>query len=179
MSRRFGRQQKRKMRAQIADMETRISNLQEALAMQQGLSRNMSSRLDEMRGTFNVLERVLGPYFIGLPPKQVEVREIYDVYQIPGLFSPSPKMWDTDDQIELEHKVYSLETTMLNAEYRKLRGCMHVRLSGPAGRFAYSTTREALYMVPKDDLIRRLSQEFAMAMVNDPSFDKAYRMARP
>lgn len=174
MSRRFGRQQKRKMRAQIAELERANARIQEAYDLNVALTRDFSSKLNEMRGTFNNLEGVLGPYFIGLPPKVVSVREIHDVYQMPELSRAPTKAWDSCDLNDIEAKVYALENTMLKAEYRTMLGCMHVRLRGPAGDFAYSTTREALMRMPKNMLLSRLAQEFALAMANSPDFERAF-----
>lgn len=177
MSRRFGRQQKRKMRAQIADLERANAGLQSAYDLNIGLTKHLSRSLNEMRETFSNLEGVLGPYFIGLPPKVVSVREIHDVYQMPELSRAPIKPWDGRDLNDLEYKVHALENTMLESEYRAMLGYMHVRLNGPAGDFAYSTTRQALMRMPKDMLISRLAQEFALAMANSPDFNKAYREA--
>lgn len=177
MSRRFGRQQKRKMRAQIAELERANVGLQAAYDMNSELTKHLSRNLNEMRETFSNLESVLGPHFIGLPTKVVSVREIHDVYQMQELSRAPTKAWDGRDQHDLEYKVYALENTMLRAEYRAMLGYMHIRLKGPAGDFAYSTTRQALMRMLKHMLIAQLAREFALAMANSPDFNNAYREA--
>lgn len=191
MSKRFGRNQKRRMRSEIArleveklsiqdrsdELEERNANLEIAHIMDSELLKSMSHNLSEMRKAMSTFESVVGPYFIGLPPKVNRVDKIHDVYHIPSTTRFSTKVWDSRDISELSFKVHSLETTMLDAEYKELLGRMHIRLNGPAGDYAYATTTEALMMIPKSDLIERLSKEFATAMANSDRFNKAYRSA--
>lgn len=191
MSKRFGRNQKRRMRSEIARLESekalvkdradileeRNANLELAHLMDSELLKSMNNNLGEMRKAMSTFESVVGPYFIGLPPKVNRVDKIHDVYRIPSNTRVSTKLWDSRDISELSVKVHSLETTMLDAEYKELLGRMHIRLNGPAGEFAYTTTPEALMYLPKNEFIERLSCEFATTMANSEKFNKAFHSA--
>lgn len=173
MSKRFGRQQKRNLRKQIAELET-------SLALNKAAYRYASSTIDEMRDNFSILERVLGPYFVGIPPKQVYASEVQETYNIPIMVEPPKyRRWLGSDQRDLVYKVSRLKTTMVEADYNDMIGCVHIRLTGPAGTCSYAATTNALRMVPRDVFIERLSREIVMTLENSTNFNDACDAATP
>lgn len=145
MSRRYGRQQKRKAREQIAQLEFANRQLQAGFEV-------ASRRVTELRESLKQITDVLGPNFIGLPPKQLAMR----VENSFRLF--------TDAGPERMHLVEIAMRTASNEHPQKQLHC-HVILAN--GQSAYALSEAALLQLSEDQLINRIAPEIAQHLVRE------------
>ncbi|XKX17624.1 hypothetical protein MVUOKPPV_CDS0227 [Klebsiella phage phi1_175008] len=125
MSKRFGRNQKRKMRESLAAQEKQLNNLQRDLDN----SRN-ENRME--RECLQMTCDLLGEYFPTLMPQTREVP--YGSFSVPsyGLFNPTP--YEMRERImKMELTLHRLESIEYDIEVDKLREMLYLRVYTPNG----------------------------------------------
>lgn len=70
MSKRFGRNQRRKLHERVAQLEI-------AVCVESDLKSHIRQERDRLSQTLATVERMLGPHFAGLPPKTITVRQSF------------------------------------------------------------------------------------------------------
>lgn len=161
MAKRFGRQQKRKLKQQIEDQQKQIRHL-EAISQE---TRFYKSAVDDVA-------YVLGKHFAGLPPKTISVsRSIeslagrYSMYKSqfsPEAFTKPP----TELVVELKAVVRDLSViSSLKPVRTALQDCTHVRLRAGNQQYGYAVTDEMMGMFPRDYLKERIARKVADLMV--------------
>lgn len=161
MSRRFGRQQKRKMRAQIAELESQLAQSQGWVNHHKEAADLLRSRNYKLERAINLTARVLGDRFIALPPQEIPVRSVEPYFRVPMAPQFVPEFLTHASPEEYCHRIQDLKTTMVSAELDQFRSCIHVALRTPAGEYRYATTLEALATMPEPYLIEHLAEQFA------------------
>ena len=73
MANRFGRNQRRRMREQVAALEGNLSNMQQAYEMANGLQQRTSRDLEKAKYQLKVCEEVLGKHFVAFDRKTMRV----------------------------------------------------------------------------------------------------------
>lgn len=158
MGRRFGRNQKRRLRVQIASLET---------AQEQG-----RHQLEQVRSQHRRLEQllqrateVLGAYSVALPP-QTECRSDFEPFALSGEFLihvPQPlDLLAADDHtappgmLQVE-RMYTLLARF--EDTRLLDGRMHFRIALASGEVVYAISESALRTLPPLELERRIQEE--------------------
>lgn len=74
MSKRFGRNQRRRARLQVAALEQHTQNMTEAMTMDRGLLAEQSETIRELRTAIHNARKILGPYSAALPLEDYPVR---------------------------------------------------------------------------------------------------------
>ncbi len=164
MSKRFGRQQKRKMRTEIA-------NRQAASALDHALIRHQGGKLEHLRSIFERIERILGRQWIGFDPQQVHVNSIPPVYNVAIMQHLSFSV-DHRDPISIERIAQQLEVMQSDTRLDALRMNMHIRLKTPAGIVGYATDLRSLAKLPREDFIKMMTREMANHLWNQPDFQQ-------
>lgn len=162
MSKRFGRNQKRVMREQIAFNAKTASNLSDALLMEQGLKAHIREKLDEATEILGGVARILGRHFAGLKP---EVHQI-DSHRREYPYRLHPPAFDIDFSTFFENDVpklvsvqlYELEHVYPKAVRDQITGDVHIHLQTPDGRRSYAVSGSAWHQMKKDR--RRMADEF-------------------
>lgn len=179
MSRRFGRNQKRKMRAEMAHVLEREKKLNESYWREQDLMVKLSRDNDQLRETINLTEQVLGEYFVTLPLKTVE--DNHDLHQCMGhvmlplpdrpsvMFNP-----DEDRSVFLMKKISAVRAAVMRGDawVDDLTGKMHIRFLSPAGDVAYAFGPKAFNHVPRERVISYLAKNMADFLTKSPEFKK-------
>ncbi|WP_312531684.1 hypothetical protein [Comamonas sp.] len=158
MGRRFGRNQKRRLRVQIASLET---------AQKQG-----RHQLEQVRSQHRRLEQllqrateVLGAYSVALPP-QTECRSDFEPFALSGEFLmhvPQPLDLLAADDLTAPPGMLQVERmyTLLARfeDTRALDGRLHLRIALASGEVVYAISESALRSLPSKELERRLQEE--------------------
>lgn len=169
MSKRFGRNQKRAMREQIAFSAKTASNLSEALLMEQGLKVRLREKLDEANEVLSDVARILGRNFAGLKP---EVREITEQQrEYPYRMHPPIQPVDfsflrADEVPELvSFQLYELEHVYPKIVRDRLTEAVHIHLQTPDGLKSYAVSGCAWFQMKMDR--RRMLKEFAPMIADE------------
>lgn len=156
MSRRYGRNQKRRAREEIARLQG------EAARWEEGYRRDvpmLERALAEKRDALAAVAEVLGPEFIGLPLNELMlgILDRYSMEDMPDSF----RMQATGDPT----MVMRMQVMEVRADDDRMQARTHirVRLAGSSSTIAFSDT--ALRRVPAHVLAREMAQELAHHIV--------------
>jgi hypothetical protein len=169
MSKRFGRNQKRQMREQIAFHAKTAENLSESLLMAQGLTDHISGKLSEANEILGDVAMVLGRNFVGLKP---EVRDI-DPQQREYPYRMQPPIQPMDfstlhaDEVPklVSFQLYELEHVYPKIVRDRISEAVHIYLQTPDGRKSYAVSGSAWLQMKKDR--RRMLKEFAPMIADE------------
>lgn len=155
MSRRYGRNQKRRAAAEIAELKDRIVELNYGITLANALSRQLAVDKAKLQSQLDYVVRTLGPNFIGLPAPEAafkvteEVRRRGDFRMlVPG-----------SDEIATMH-LLSVEDSDDD-----VRNQIHLRVRLAERDVGYAISKQAIWATPADILARRLADELAPAFV--------------
>lgn len=156
MSRRYGRNQKRRAREEIARLQS------EAARWEEGYRRDvpmLERALAEKRDALAVVTEVLGPDFIGLPLNELMLG-IFDRYTMDDM-PDSFRMQATGDPT----MAMRMQVMEVGVDDNRMQACTHVRvrLAGSASAIAFSDA--ALRRTPAHFLAREIGQELACHIV--------------
>lgn len=154
MSRRYGRNQKRRARAEIAKLEQKAANLQTGMEMDRALIRHQSQKIEEHREQLNFVASILGTNFIGL----------------------KPALWKFSDKHRLDYfrcpvaggdvMMHTMRTGITDGNGRPdYMVHFHVELAGETGSYAISEC--ALRDGPEDYIVRRISDEMSRLLMDE------------
>jgi len=165
MSKRFGRQQKRKMRSEIARQ-------QEAMALDRGLLRHQSDKLRRFEDIAYRIECILGPYWIGFDPKPLQVNEIPRSFDIAARQNTSFLKPPIDPIVKMTSAYHRLEVMQSDTALDHMRSNIHVRLCTAAGEVGYATSLHALQRLPRDYFVELITREMAEHLWHSPNFQQ-------
>jgi len=154
VSRRYGRNQKRRARAEIAQREQTITNLQTGMAMDRALLRSQTQRIEELRGQLKDVASILGTNFIGLKPALWKFSDKHrpDYFRCPvdggDVLMRTMRTGITDGNGRPDYMVH-----------------FHVELAGEPVSYAISEC--ALRDGPEDYIVRRISDEMARLLMGE------------
>ena len=145
MGRRYGRNQKRKARLRIEELET-------AHRMADALLKRVASQRDRLRTELNMVSDALGPNFIGLSPVEAALKcaSVKD-----------GRMLDPDGDVATMHCL-AVHTVDGNDS---MDARMHIRANLADGSVAYAISQRALMDCEASFLAVRIAQELAPALV--------------
>lgn len=146
MSRRYGRNQKRKAREQISKLTRHLDEYTEGYNRDVGMLRR---QLDNVR-------QALGPNFIGLPPETLvrracELGENYD-FRYPAL----------GRELNMQSLVYRSFSDSLRHVHQ-----LHFRVELAGHQVGYAISAPALLHAPADWIARGIGHEIARLLVHD------------
>lgn len=170
MSRRYGRNQKRKAREEIARLKL-------AHGMNDGLLKHIGAKLEEARATISEMVSIVESVCansIALPPKSVSVNARRDQYRLGQMetnfsgghgqdCSPSPCSFTTSD-------LYALRL-FLESNREAFRAAVHLEYSaGPHS--AYMISESALWSIPQETLLKRIVPEIGRELIDHMRRDR-------
>lgn len=156
MARRFGRNQKRAFRNQLA--------LQEKLLEKHiGIIAERNGELHKANEIINLTAEILGEHFISLPVQTSEVKEIQDHYQFAA--KNSSRYWANDVKLAfVEQALCHLETYQADAHIDELSGAMHMAFNSVSGKVAYAISDMAWRKLSEQQLVGLVQLEVANKM---------------
>lgn len=158
MSRRYGRQQKRKAREQIAQLEQEAKRWRDAYELNVPM---LEKQLRQKRAALETVAEVLGANFVGLPAEQLAQRVERNFRLL------------TDAGPERMHLVEIAMHTADNAHPQKQLHCLVTLANGQTG---YALSEAALLQLSEDQLVSRVAPQIARHLVrqvrNNPPFNR-------
>ncbi|AMM43534.1 hypothetical protein [Escherichia phage EC_OE_11] len=122
MSKRFGRNQKRKLSAQLAALQKEVNTLQKSVC-------ELKEQNQLEKECIQLTQEVIGEYFPSLVPKKVALRENLP-FALSLMQTRDRFQTETDDLMFAMHQLRGLEYT---AQVDKLRNMLYVRVETPKG----------------------------------------------
>lgn len=173
MSRRFGRNQKRRMREQIAQEEQRAAQasnqatmMRTMLELERGLMRETSDKLRDLEEFFGLVAARVGEYatISGLEPKYIRDMPRFDQWRTP-VQTPAPIEPFSFENISAMDTVTIQDEIMRLLEIDVVRDNfahqLHVRGLLGDGKIGYSISESALRRMTQQEITDRLVPEIA------------------
>lgn len=174
MSRRFGRQQKRRMRAEIAQLADAESSLRDALHMQAGLTSHIRQKLDQYRSQLSDVAGVLGENFIALDPQMLK----RTLDQVDNMRMPAPcSMMDYLTLMKAEARCGNMRMTeeiiemvLFSGRYQfdEVMRQMHfvVKCNKPGMEIAYAVSESAIRSHDPNELADNITRILRQGIKN-------------
>jgi len=160
MTKRYGRNQKRRARAQAEALQADVQAARQALTLEQALVGKMRARIDRQEKQLQDCARVLGVAFIGLEPAVYAIENRTHAQQFRALTVDGTR-------IELAHM-----TARVFTDSHPTR-MLHFSLLLGDGQCSYTITEEALRYAPPEIVIENLSRQMARQFVEGYRAEKA------
>lgn len=161
MSRRFGRNQRRRMREQVA-------SLQGAMEMDRGLLRHQSWQLDALRNEISRAKRMVGHHSALFEPESMRLsgpkRGAIESYVSPPMDFAAVSDLRADS---LTTTRIPLDVMLTRVDEGELDMCQHVRVQFGDGIWGYAISRAAMLRMPRRDLVEIVSKELAALIARD------------
>lgn len=143
MSKRFGRNQKRKMREAITQAEAKVKDKnQEVLHLQKTHRANADA--------VALTEQILGEYFAGLPAKTLEMEHDQDFVRLHCVKMPQAfhSFCGNENAASLIEKLLILDTVKMEVYREDLRGAVLVQGGMPQGPYVAMSIDAMRYLPP-------------------------------
>ncbi|MCD9087396.1 hypothetical protein [Stenotrophomonas sp. SY1] len=150
MSRRYGRNQRRRAREQVAQLEAQAVVLDQRTRRAEINAAQLRCQLDDVR-------EALGPHFMGLPP-QMLAGEIWRLYELDRARLPGP----SGDAVEVRAMTFDC---IVDSTHQTNFLHFLVRLAG--GKAAYAISSAALLNAPAEAVARQIGRQIATRLVRD------------
>lgn len=155
MSRRFGRNQKRAMRAQIRANEKIIECKTQSI-------KEMRRDLDEANAVIERTSQVLGDHFVTLPVKTVEVKDLLERFQV-SIFQPN-RSYAINAAVMRALEVIDIDVYRASLRVDELRGSIHMRYQSISGDVGYGLSEDAWRKLSEAHLIDMVTKQIAPEM---------------
>jgi hypothetical protein len=167
MSKRFGRNQKRKLKQEISTLSLKLvsENTRNSLLRRQ---------IDEQTEALKLVASMLGEHFVAFVPSTMQIQSPYRDTMIPAPSSrrPTTFMQARDYPQSVANSIMQLKHSRFSGYLDKLRDCVHFRYVTPGGECGYSCSREVWAFMPSDVrheiVIREISREMAEFLAKNP-----------
>jgi hypothetical protein len=167
MSKRFGRNQRRRLRAELANGAIELGQVNAAWALDQQLIRWQRGAIDRQTESLVCIAKMLGSHFIGLEPvsmdcgdtlpEQVRIRTRHRAIDMAG---PT----DLCDPMEMSlaaMEIASLKCTQVRTSIDAMRASTHIRVRTAIGEVGYAFSHGAFDRMPRKYAIQFLAQRLA------------------
>ena len=151
MGKRFGRNQRRRAREQIAQLTADSSRWQEAHARESGLLRHVSKKLRAMENQMADLTEALGVHYVGLTAREIVMKANELARDSFRMLTPSGA-------------VAAMDLMRVDSNHDE-RSQMHCRVRLGPSTVAYAVSAQALRYTPATYLARTMAIEMAHALL--------------
>lgn len=148
MSKRFGRNQRRRAREALADREERILQLGSALDMQRGLAKHLRERLDELQQVLEDAVEIAGPmsvlFFASTAAVDFEPRRTLEV--------PAKQVLSSDECMQLKGSISAtfgvqrLPVMLAHIDRDALDRAVHLMVEFNGKKVGYAASESALQL---------------------------------
>lgn len=179
MANRFGRQQKRKMRAQFAAVANTNAKLSESLAMTKLVMENQLHKIMQLQGEIDRAKQIIGHHSALFAPTGLTMGE-----KERGFVNIPVKKWADPDYTEYS---LSAESSILNERimFTSLDILLsdtrinypdfgyHCMVNFGGKRWGYAANENAIMSMPRSDLVELMANSLARQIVDDLKSNKA------
>lgn len=172
MSRRFGRNQKRAMRADIKSAESR-ERAQKMLKLEAlSLVKSTSEKIYELEKAIEHTRQVLGEFFVTLPPITKQVRVGVDVFDMP-VTEPARAYYPYGADVpELTSQLARFEQLEVMGHQieriAELRGMMHLRIKNGAGLMSYAFNQHSFRGFRREKVADIITRSIYRYLLDNP-----------
>ena len=147
MSKRFGRQQKRRLKAQVAYLEGELATV-----------RTLG---ETNRQIVADVAQTLGQHFVCLPPSSMRVTANADVVYMHKQIRDLGEALTTPPfhAAFVPHALHVIKADVIDVD--PIREAVHIRVDYPDGRAGYALSRMALEAIPKRVLFEHIAKNIA------------------
>lgn len=167
MGKRFGRNQRRKLRDRVAELE-------QGVMLAQGLTRHVARERDQLRDCIAEVEKVLGLNHVALPPKAIGFpctqEQAYGLTQvnlakIPGFETT----FDQPSPAPIDYRISNIHVALMHVSvhHDATRLAVHCIVRYRDNRWGYAITEQALQTISVDRLAAEIAPQIADAMKRD------------
>ncbi len=170
MSRRYGRNQKRRAREEIARLHDVVEQKSEALTMQTELARHIRERKDEIQAEIDTAKDMLVTGCVLLEPASMEIGGPVRDQVIVPLMPPMPSLSQLMScAMPMEAVIHTmpLDVLLTQAVVDQYADALHFHVKFAEGRWSYAISRRAIDGMTRQQLAKRLSRELAHKMADD------------
>lgn len=160
MSKRFGRNQKRKLKTEVVGLKNQVSGLTKDKDWYYKNTSQYKQALDDIRG-------YLGKYFSGLPPQELSVLEDHICFDSFRIAAHSFHKAYHEDPLALADsicQILHLDVASVELFKDKIRGSVHVTLRTNKGDLRYAFAEEVIVGMDQEVLERHLSRVFSQEL---------------
>jgi pyruvoyl-dependent arginine decarboxylase (PvlArgDC) len=164
MPRRYGRTQKNKHRARIAELE------QQAVGLQSTIGR-LSNRLASAKNTLNeIIQEIenICQYSSALPPKTIEMSRKVEQFRVAERMPVLPFSADQilADVMVKNHVLYKLHSDILINYRNQMQAHLHVRcVNGEDMEAGYMVSEAAFMSMSEDQLVNQIVPKMCREMI--------------
>lgn len=171
MSKRFGRNQRRKMREQLDALWYLHDLSAKGYHEKDREIENLRNIGRQMKQTIELTRSVLGDYFVTLPVKTSACQKLPDFPPGFGL-PPRNHVRGFDDMAGLDQMLRYVQSAILHGDTRfdVLRQQAHIRFRSDAGDVAYCFAQGAFGNCPAEYVIDTIAHEMAAQLAYSPQF---------
>lgn len=155
MSRRFGRNQKRALRAQIRAQEQEIERFKV-------IRESLNARLKHADEVIERTAQVLGDHFVTLPVKTHEVKDLLERFQV-SIFQPN-RSYAINAAVMRALEVVDIDVYRASLRVDELRGSIHMRYQSINGDVGYGLSEDAWRKLSEAHLVDMVTKQIAPEM---------------
>lgn len=156
MSKRFGRNQKRALVAQLDEKASAIGALQEIAAGHRRQLYSIQDHVHQLEDAIRHTRDVLGEFFVTLPPMTKELQQGVDALDIPiskprDYYDRMPygSCAELHDQVARFEQLEAIRHD-IQQDFDDLRGMMHIRFRTGAGMLSYAFNERSFRGVTRE-----------------------------
>lgn len=169
MGKRFGRNQKRKLKSEMEVLKQQLQGCEFALQSQNEFLKLEKQKNEVLYETVNLTAEVLGKNFISLPAKDIVTDYVNAVDNL-RVMLPNREEYRYSQPLKLANTVKDcvaeLELHKAQACFDDLYNMVHMRYHSPEGEVRYSMSRMAWENLSNDALFSILHKEISRSMAN-------------
>lgn len=176
MSKRFGRNQKRALVAQIENQRSDQAVLERMYDNGRNQLRATEARVHELNGVIELTREVLGEFFVTLPPVTKPLREGVDVLCL--AHSQPRDRYDRmiysacSEVVDMVQRFESLEAirTDIQEQFGDVRGMMHIRFKTAGGVMSYAFSPNSFKGMKRERVASIIASGLRSYMLDNRSF---------
>jgi hypothetical protein len=168
MSKRFGRNRRRRAREQIAALQTRNANLEGAHVLDRELCASLGAKLRDAQDEIKRAKRILGRYCVAFMPEHRQMETGFTPY-LRDLSPPAPLGMPPigpEAAMQLAFQYVELDVIAARLHDDPIRHEMHYGVTFRDGSHGYAVTKQALLLMDRADAVRLVSDALARALVS-------------
>ena len=172
MSKRFGRNQKRKINLQLAAVKSISARIAGNLDRSEEQRRGQRAEIVQLEESIKLTAAILGDAFIGLPPESYDMRVLRERFGNEFLIHKQGKAEFHVTSMPVTVAASFVETCLhlpimdTKVFLDKLVNQVHVRLEFEGKHLTYAVSLDALKGAPKEYIVQRVSKELARSLVD-------------
>lgn len=167
MSRRFGCNQKRRMREELADANMRAIRFQTAYEMMHDLSKQQRAMISDLKDALEIVKQVLPEFSAALPPRAIETDMLIgDEISLPGC-PPLSTTFFTGAPPRLSFNIDRLKIMVASIKDSPIRTGKHVIVKFDGLQWGYAIDDVAIQRMPRDMLVRNLTHNLAVLIAQE------------